>query len=208
MSLMGTGSGLTNSKLRLANAQPDYVSSGKTFYAEDKTLKTGTLVERGQYQNAGGIGGGSDNTYFSFKSIPEGIYRKSSAGVAPEIRYNKGSTLDYILKATAVSVQWKALAYNSGRLQTNFSVKANKVYLVVAQSSAMDGNKAYTELVINPSHKKLVFYEKDYSQDPVYMNTSIKVCVFKPTAAGSCYAAGTGNGDRAVAFVGIWQLVP
>lgn len=208
MSLMGTGSGLTNSKLRLANAQPNYVSSGKTFYAGDKTLKTGTLVERGQYQNAGGIGGGVDSSYYAFNNIPEGIYRKNGASWAPEIRFDKSKTIDFILKATSVSVGWKALAYNSGRYQVNFSVSANKVYLVVAQSSAMDGNMAYTELVINPSHTKLVFHEKDYTQDLHYMNTSIKVCVFKAKASGSCYAAGTGTGDRAVAFVGVWKLVP
>lgn len=191
-----------------ATATASYVSSGKTFYAGDKTRKTGTLVERGQYQNAGGIGAGGDSTYYAFNNIPEGIYRKNGASWAPEIRYSKGPTLDYILKATAISVQWKALAYNSGRLQTNFSVKTDKVYLAVAQASAMDGNMAYTEMSLPVNKAQYVFHQQDYTQDHVYMNTSIKVCVFKAMANGTCYAAGTGNGDRAVAFVGIWQLVP
>lgn len=206
--LIQPGGGLTKSKLLLANATSDYVSEGKTFYAQDKILKTGTLVERGQYQNAGGIAGGDFLAYYAFQNIPEGIYRSNGASGAPEIRYDKGLTLDFILKATPISVRWAALAYNSGRLQTDFSVEANKVYLVVAQAGAMDNNRAYTELVINPPHQKYVFHQEDYSQDPVYMSTAIKVCVFKPTAAGSCYAAGIGNGDRAVAFVGVWKLVP
>lgn len=236
--LMQPGGGLTKSKLALATVQPDEVfrgktyyagdktlkagtmaidtatattldvSSGKTFYAGDKTLKTGTLVERGQFQNAGGITGGDIVPYYAFQNIPEGIYRKNGANGAPEVRYDKGLTLDFILQATPVSVRWAALAYNSGRLQTDFSVEANKVYLVVAQASARDGNWGYTELVINPNHKKYVFHQEDYTQDQVYMSTSIKVCVFKPTEAGSCYAAGTGLGERTVAFVGIWKLVP
>ena len=206
--LIQPGGGLTKSKLLLANATPDYVSEGKTFYAQDKILKTGTLVERGQYQNAGGIAGGDFLAYYAFQNIPEGIYRNNGASGAPEVRYDKGLTLDFILKATPISVRWAALAYNSGRLQTDFSVEANKVYLVVAQASARDQNWGYTELVINPAHQQYVFHEEDYTQDQLYMSTAIKVCVFKPTEAGSCYAAGVGNGVNAVAFVGVWKLVP
>ena len=39
-----SGGGLSNSKLALANATAADVAEGKTFYAGDKTLKTGTLV--------------------------------------------------------------------------------------------------------------------------------------------------------------------
>lgn len=204
--LIQPGGGLTKSKLLLANATPDYVSEGKTFYAQDKILKTGTLVERGQYQNAGGIY--ASDAYYAFQNIPEGIYRKNGASGAPEVRYDRGLTLNFILQSYPINVRWAALAYNSGRLQTDFSVEANEVYLVVAQASARDQNWGYTELVINPAHQKYVFHQEDYTQDQLYMSTSIKVCVFKPTEAGSCYAAGTGLGVQAVAFVGVWKLVP
>ena len=46
-SLMGPATGLTNSKLALADAAESQVLSGKKFYAGDKTLKTGTMTNRG-----------------------------------------------------------------------------------------------------------------------------------------------------------------
>lgn len=207
--LMNPGGGLTKAKLLLANANPSDVSKGKSFYSNgNKELQTGTLVERGMYQNAGGIGGGGDGDFFAFNDIPEGIYRKNSTSWAPEIRYSKVLTLDYILKATAISVDAKALAYNSGRLQTDFSVESGKVYLVIAQAGARDNNPAYTNINIPVSHKTYVFHEQDYTQDQFFMYTSIKVQIFRAMANGECWAAGAGNGDRAVAFIGIWRLVP
>ena len=57
--LMNPGGGLTKNKLLLANANPSDVSKGKSFYSNgNKELQTGTLVERGTDQYAGGIGGG------------------------------------------------------------------------------------------------------------------------------------------------------
>lgn len=44
---MSAGGGLSNSKLALANTNPEDVISGKKFYSGDKTLKTGTLVDLG-----------------------------------------------------------------------------------------------------------------------------------------------------------------
>ena len=40
-----TPGGLSNSKLKLATATAADVSSGKTFYAGDKTIKTGTFIQ-------------------------------------------------------------------------------------------------------------------------------------------------------------------
>ena len=45
-----TPGGLSNSKLKMANATPEDVLSGKKFYSGDKTLKTGNLALTG---NAG-----------------------------------------------------------------------------------------------------------------------------------------------------------
>lgn len=85
--LMAPGGGLTNSKLALATAETDKVSEDATFYAGDKALKTGTLVERGQYAYSTEIGsGGASALYYAFNNIPEGIYRKNGADWAPEIR--------------------------------------------------------------------------------------------------------------------------
>lgn len=42
--ILNDSNGLSNSKLALANAGTGDVRSGKTFYAGDKNLKTGTLI--------------------------------------------------------------------------------------------------------------------------------------------------------------------
>lgn len=89
MGRMGASGGLTKSKLELATAVESEVSQGKTFYAGgSKDLKTGTLVERGTAQNAGGIGSGGSGSsaYIAFNRIPEGIYRANGTDWGPEIR--------------------------------------------------------------------------------------------------------------------------
>lgn len=88
MGLQSASGGLTKRKLELATAVESEVSQGKTFYARDKTLKTGTLVERGTAQNAGGIGSGGSGSsaYIAFNKIPEGIYRANGTDWGPEIR--------------------------------------------------------------------------------------------------------------------------
>lgn len=42
--MISAGGGLSNSKLKLATATANDVVSGKTFYAGDKTIKTGTSL--------------------------------------------------------------------------------------------------------------------------------------------------------------------
>ena len=208
--------GLSNARLQECNASPSDVRSGKTFYSGDKNKKTGNLVNHGSITDVVSVKRANDQSLGdrAFIRIQPGIYTTNASSGYPEVSIpfddmiSQLGILDYILKATSVSVGWKALAYNSGRYQVDFSVSANKVYLVVAQCGTMDGYTAFTEMGLNPSHKELIFYQKDYTQDHVYMNSSIKVCVFKALASGKCYAAGVASGDRAVSFVGIWKLVP
>lgn len=100
--LMNPGGGLTKAKLLLANANPSDVSSGKGFYSNgNKELQTGTLIERGTNQNAGGIGSGGSGSsaYIALNGIPEGIYRSNGESWAPEIRANKAELSLYILNA-------------------------------------------------------------------------------------------------------------
>lgn len=79
-----------NGSLSLSgNAATSDVASGKTFYTTNpKSKQTGTLVDRGQYQMAGGwgSGGSGSDAYFSMNAIPEGIYRSNGASWAPEVR--------------------------------------------------------------------------------------------------------------------------
>ena len=97
--LMNPGGGLTKSKLALANANPSDVSQGKGFYSNgNKELQTGTLVERGTAQNAGGIGSGGSGSsaYIALNNIPEGIYRANGTDWGPEIRVNKRKIIEYM----------------------------------------------------------------------------------------------------------------
>ena len=79
-----------NGSLSLSgNAAASDVASGKTFYTTNpKSKQTGTLVDRGQYQMAGGwgSGGSGSDAYFAMNAIPEGIYRSNGASWAPEVR--------------------------------------------------------------------------------------------------------------------------
>lgn len=50
-SLMGPATGLTNSKLAMADADAAHVLEGKGFFAGDKILKTGKMKNNGQWPN-------------------------------------------------------------------------------------------------------------------------------------------------------------
>ena len=50
------GGGLSNTKLALADAATSDVVEGKTFYASDKTLKTGDILSRNQVGKNGAVG--------------------------------------------------------------------------------------------------------------------------------------------------------
>lgn len=122
--LMNPGGGLTKSKLELATAVESEVSQGKTFYARDKTLKTGTLVERGTAQNAGGIGSGGSGSsaYIAFNRIPEGIYRANGTDWGPEIRAITTDVIDYV----ASNYSWQTMKHVAEDLQfLQFSNSAN-----------------------------------------------------------------------------------
>lgn len=69
MGKMTAGGGLTTSKLALATAQAAEVLSGKTFYAGDKAIKTGSMPNRG--------GWSATATPVSAVTIPEGYHNGS-----------------------------------------------------------------------------------------------------------------------------------
>lgn len=66
-----------------ATATAGQILSGQTAWVNGSKI-TGSMINRGQYQTAGGVGGG--NGYLAFNNIPEGAYFKNGANWAPEIR--------------------------------------------------------------------------------------------------------------------------
>lgn len=62
--LLSPSMGLMNSDLQKANADPSNVKAGLTFYAGDKTLKTGTLQDLGSEPSAVGGGVYNNGVYF------------------------------------------------------------------------------------------------------------------------------------------------
>lgn len=94
MGLITTGGGLTNLRLRKANTQPSDVIWGKTFYAGDKNLKTGTLDDCPAISNAISLSNdGPSNLYARF---PKGAYRTAASSGYPEVRIPMYLALDAI----------------------------------------------------------------------------------------------------------------
>lgn len=82
---MNPSNGLSNAKLQLANAGTGDVLSGKTFYSGDKSLKTGTMTNRGAWGTT--IAAGSSVT------IPAGYH--SGSGIVTANRENKKEWIYY-----------------------------------------------------------------------------------------------------------------
>lgn len=78
------GGGLSLGKLAQATAKPGQVLAGVPFYAGNKTLKKGTMPDRGQNQYGGSVGAGTD--YIAIRDLPEGYYHADDAKNAPEAR--------------------------------------------------------------------------------------------------------------------------
>lgn len=78
------GGGLSLGKLAHATAKPGQVLAGVPFYAGNKTLKKGTMPDRGQNQYGGSVGAGTD--YIAIRDLPEGYYHADDAKNAPEAR--------------------------------------------------------------------------------------------------------------------------
>lgn len=78
------GGGLSLGKLAQATAKPGQVLAGVPYYAGNKTLKKGTMPDRGQNQYGGSVEAGTD--YIAICDLPEGYYHADNARNAPEAR--------------------------------------------------------------------------------------------------------------------------
>lgn len=212
MGLMTASSGLTNRKLELATATPDKVSADATYYAGDKTLKTGTLVERGANQNGTGCGvsGSGDSAYLYINRIPEGIYRANDTDWGPEARYDWDSAISTLYKGTSVS-QWKMnLVDNGGTTTHTFPMTKGQVILFVVHGACRDGNQPTLSLTTPNCTNILNYTSGIYTQDKAYMTNSILVRIVRVNANGTASATvrDPGNNVRSVGFMGCWRISP
>lgn len=96
--------GLSNSKLELTTAITSDVLSGKTFYAGDKVLKTGTMINRGSWN--GSVDPGRSIT------IPSGYHNGSGKITATGFSINNNFT--YYSKTGQYQPCWKNYSINIG----------------------------------------------------------------------------------------------
>lgn len=85
--------------------------------------------DRGQYQYAGGIGGGT--SYIAFNDIPEGIYKKNGASWAPEIRANMSDVWPYLgALSKTVSKYNNNIKGDNASTTASFTAKKNFIYII------------------------------------------------------------------------------
>lgn len=206
------GGGVGLSRLALANATADQVSNGRTFYAGDKNLKTGTLVERGTAQNGTncGVNGSGDSAYLSIRQIPEGIYRANGTSWGPEARLDWDSACAALFKGVSIS-QWTGkLTDTSGTLTHTFPMRKGQVILFVVHGACRDNNQPTLSLS-TPNCTNLLNYDSGiYTQDAAYMANRILVRVVRVNADATASATVKDPGDnvRSVGFMGAWRVSP
>ena len=81
--MLSQSPGLSSGKLKNATATSSDVISGKTFYAGDKNLKTGTLEDRPNDVQCPVVTQYDPNTGFVYLALPAGAYRRTDGRMSP-----------------------------------------------------------------------------------------------------------------------------
>lgn len=206
MGLMTASSGLTKRKLALATATPDKVSADVTYYAGDKMMKTGTLVERGTNQNAGGVGSGGNGSsaYIAFNRIPEGIYRANGTEWGPEIRASSVDVMNQALKPTSAgNYSDNGNTNSSTSLSHSFSLTAGRFYLFVLDVGTINGSSISASLN-TPNCTNLLNLSYSDTQDYAYNDSRLIVrivrCNSNTTATASVKANHVHSAGRIICY--------
>ncbi len=208
MGLMTASSGLTNRKLALATAVESEVSQGKTFYAGDKNLKTGTLVERGTDQYAGGIGSGGSGSsaYIAFNKIPEGIYRANDTSWGPEIRASSVDVMNQALKLTSMgNYSDNGNTNASTSLSHSFSLTAGRFYLFVLDVGTRDGSSISASLS-TPNCTNLLNLSYSDTQDKAYYDSRLIVRIVRCNSNTTATASVSANNVRSAGRIICYKL--
>ena len=129
--MLSQSSGLSSGKLKNATATSSDVISGKTFYAGDKNLKTGTLVDRPNDVQCPVVTQYDPGTGFVYLALPAGAYRKTDGRMSPhpnikrrlteivsEAGFDKGAWSTTINPGASVTIP-KGFHNGSGRVTAN-----------------------------------------------------------------------------------------
>lgn len=208
MGLMTASSGLTKRKLALATATPDKVSADVTYYAGDKMMKTGTLVERGTNQNAGDIGSGGNGSsaYIAFNRIPEGIYRANGTEWGPEIRASSVDVMNQALKPTSAGNYLDNGNTNSSTsLSHSFSLTAGCFYLFVLDVGTRDGSSISASLS-TPNCTDLLNLSYSDTQDKAYYDSRLVVRIVRCNSNTTATASVSANNIRSAGRIICYKL--
>lgn len=207
--LMNPGGGLTKSKLLLANANPSDVSKGKSFYSNgNKELQTGTLVERGTNQNAGGIrsGGSGSSAYIAFYKIPEGIYRANDTRWGPEIRASSVDVMNQALKLTSMgNYSDNGNTGGTTSLSRSFSLTAGRFYLFVLDVGTRDGASISASLS-TPNCTNLLSLSYSDTQDKAYYDSRLIVRIVRCNSNTTATASVSANYGRSAGRIMCYKL--
>lgn len=142
--LLAPSTGLSNSKLESANAQASHVLAGKTFYAGDKNLKTGTMVNQPN-GNQCPIGSTYDGE-FCYLYLPIGAYVTPSDKGFPFIKRRLVEIVDEAGKTLVDNGQCKQLQQTNIRSDDPFSgtYSGYQFYVVVSYAGHWNSSTSFS----------------------------------------------------------------
>lgn len=144
------GGGLGNTKLAQATASENDVVAPETFFAGNKEMKTGSLVDRGTVTTALSIKAGNTANI----RIPTGAYRKKASSGYPEVTLTRSQ----ILTAYGIKVRVDISAHLGTHGSTPYANATAKIYIggtskgsVSAESQNMNGADATNSTTVTVS---------------------------------------------------------
>ena len=160
--LLAPSTGLSNSKLESANAQASHVLAGETFYARDKNLKTGTMVNQPN-GNLCPIGSTYDGE-FSYLYLPVGAYLTLSDIGFPYIKRRLVEIVSEAGKTLVDNGQCNQLAQSNIRGDAPFSgtYSGYQFYVVVSYAGHWNGS---TSFGVSVSNCNCIINTKPFSTD-------------------------------------------
>ena len=160
--LLAPSTGLSNSKLESANAQASHVLAGETFYARDKNLKTGTMVNQPN-GNQCPIGSTYDGE-FCYLYLPVGAYITLSDKGFPFIKRRLVEIVSEAGKTLVDNGQCNQLAQYNIRSDTPFSGTYSGYQFYVVVSYAGHWNSS-TSFGVSVSNCNCIINTKPFSTD-------------------------------------------